>query len=52
MAVVMNPDGSAGLTVRADTGVSAPWLFQLAAAKAAFRGGPPVVPPSGSRRPR
>lgn len=30
MAVAMNPDGSAGLTVRADAGVSAPWLFQLA----------------------
>jgi hypothetical protein len=30
MAVVMNPGGSAGLTVRADAGVSAPWLFQLA----------------------
>jgi len=31
MAVVMNPGGSAGLTVRADAGVAAPWLFQLAA---------------------
>jgi hypothetical protein len=31
VAVVMNPGGSAGLTVRADAGVSAPWLFQLAA---------------------
>ena len=30
MAVAMNPDGSAGLTVRADAGVSAPWLFLLA----------------------
>jgi len=30
MAVVMNPGGSAGLTVRADAGVSAPWLFRLA----------------------
>lgn len=30
MAVAMNPDGSAGLTVRADAGVSAPWLFRLA----------------------
>jgi hypothetical protein len=30
MAVAMNPDGSAGLTVRADAGVLAPWLFQLA----------------------
>jgi len=31
MAVAMNPDGSAGLTVRADAGVSAPGLTQLAA---------------------
>ncbi len=31
VAVVMNPGGSAGLTVRADAGVSAPWLLQLAA---------------------
>ena len=30
MAVAMNPDGSRGLTVRADAGASAPWLFQLA----------------------
>ena len=30
MAVAMNPGGSAGLTVRADAGVSAPWLFRLA----------------------
>jgi hypothetical protein len=30
MAVAMNPDGSAGLTVRADAGLSAPWLFRLA----------------------
>ena len=30
MAVVMNPGGSAGLTVRADAGISAPWLFRLA----------------------
>lgn len=30
MAVAMNPDGSAGLTVRADAGVSAPQLLQLA----------------------
>jgi hypothetical protein len=30
MAVVMNSGGSAGLTVRADAGVSAPWLFRLA----------------------
>ena len=30
MAVVMNPDGSPGLAVRADAGVSAPWLFRLA----------------------
>jgi hypothetical protein len=30
MAVAMNPDGSAGLTVRADAGVSAPGLFRLA----------------------
>jgi hypothetical protein len=30
MAVAMNPGGQAGLTVRADAGVSAPWLFQLA----------------------
>jgi hypothetical protein len=30
MAVAMNPDGSAGLTVRADAGVAAPWLFRLA----------------------
>jgi hypothetical protein len=29
-AVAMNPDGSAGLAVRADAGVSAPGLFQLA----------------------
>ena len=30
MAVAMNPDGSPGLAVRADAGVSAPWLFRLA----------------------
>ena len=30
MAVAMNPGGSAGLTVRADAGVSAPWLVRLA----------------------
>jgi hypothetical protein len=30
MAVAMNPDGSARLTVRADAGVSAPGLFRLA----------------------
>ena len=30
MAVAMNPDGSAGLTVRGDAGVSAPGLFRLA----------------------
>jgi hypothetical protein len=30
IAVAMNPDGSAGLTMRADAGVSAPWLFRLA----------------------
>ena len=30
MAVAMNPGGTAGLTVRADAGVSAPWLFRLA----------------------
>lgn len=30
MAVAMNPDGTAGLAVRADAGVSAPWLFRLA----------------------
>lgn len=30
-AVVMNPDGSAGVTVRADAGVSAPELARLAA---------------------
>jgi hypothetical protein len=30
MAVAMNPGGSRGLTVRADAGASAPWLFQLA----------------------
>ena len=30
MVVAMNPDGSPGLTVRADAGVSAPWLFRLA----------------------
>ncbi len=30
MAVVMNPDGSPGLTVLADAGIAAPWLFQLA----------------------
>lgn len=30
MAVAMNPDGSPGLTVWADAGVSAPWLFRLA----------------------
>jgi hypothetical protein len=29
MAVVMNRDASAGVTVRADAGVSAPWLFRL-----------------------
>ena len=29
MVVVLNPDGSAGLTVRADAGVSASWLFEL-----------------------
>jgi len=28
--VAMNPDGSAGLTVRADAGVSAPGLSRLA----------------------
>ena len=31
MIVVLNPDGSAGLDVRADAGVSASWLFQLSA---------------------
>ena len=31
MAVAMNPDGSAGLAMRADAGVSAPGLFRLAA---------------------
>jgi hypothetical protein len=31
MAVVMNPDGSAGVAVRADAGVSAPGLARLAA---------------------
>jgi hypothetical protein len=31
MAVAMNRGGSAGLTVRADAGVSAPWLARLAA---------------------
>ncbi len=30
MAVAMNPDGSAGVAVRADAGVSAPGLFRLA----------------------
>lgn len=30
MAVAMNPDGSPGLAVRADAGVSAPMLFRLA----------------------
>ena len=30
MAVAMNPDGSPGLAVRADAGVSAPLLFRLA----------------------
>lgn len=30
MVVAMNSDGSAGLTVRADAGASASWLFQLA----------------------
>ena len=30
IAVAMNPDGAAGLTVRADAGVSAPWLLELA----------------------
>lgn len=30
MAVAMNPGGSAGLTVRADAGVSAPGLWRLA----------------------
>lgn len=30
MVVAMNPDGSPGLTVRADAGVQAPWLFRLA----------------------
>jgi hypothetical protein len=30
MVVAMNPDSSAGLTVRADAGVSAPWLSRLA----------------------
>jgi hypothetical protein len=30
MAVVMNPGGTPGLSVRADAGVSAPWLFRLA----------------------
>jgi hypothetical protein len=29
-AVAMNTDGSPGLTVRADAGVSVPWLFRLA----------------------
>jgi hypothetical protein len=28
--VAMNPDGSPGLTVRADAGIQAPWLFRLA----------------------
>jgi hypothetical protein len=31
MVVVLNPDGSAGLAVRADAGVSASWLSQLSA---------------------
>lgn len=31
MVVAMNPDGSAGMTVRADAGVSAPGLLRLAA---------------------
>jgi hypothetical protein len=31
MIVVLNPDGSAGLAVHADAGVSAPWLFELSA---------------------
>lgn len=30
MLVAMNPDGSPGLTVRADVGIQAPWLFRLA----------------------
>jgi hypothetical protein len=30
MAVAMNPDGSAGVSVRADAGVSAPGLLRLA----------------------
>jgi hypothetical protein len=30
VAVVMNPGGSPGLSVRADAGLSAPWLFRLA----------------------
>jgi hypothetical protein len=30
MVVAMNPDGSPGLTVRAEAGVLAPWTFQLA----------------------
>jgi hypothetical protein len=30
MAVAMNADGSPGLAVRADAGVSAPWLYRLA----------------------
>ena len=30
MVVAMNPDGSPGLTVRADVGAQAPWLFRLA----------------------
>jgi hypothetical protein len=30
MVVAMNADGSPGLTVRADAGVRAPWLFHLA----------------------
>lgn len=29
MLVAMNPDGSPGLTVRADAGIRAPWLFRL-----------------------
>ena len=31
MVVVLNPDGSAGLSVRAAAGVSTPWLFELSA---------------------
>ena len=60
-AVVMNPGGSAGLTVRADAGVSAPWLFRLAVelivggilagALAAALIAVPVRLASGARRP-